>query len=130
MTGYHITIGYLSAADKDEAWRVLKGVVASLCADPTRIAAEAGCFGMSPAVASEYAEAYRSFSSKNGRTEDSTLVILERDATTPESEPQVMQLASGGGFERGAKEATRRAFCRLVMNEMHKLEYEININVA
>ncbi len=130
MTGYHISIGYLSDGDKDEAWAALKEVVAALCAEPSRIAVEAVRYGMRPNQAEEHAEAYRSFSPKTGRTEDSTLVIKERDFEDEDSYPQVMQLASGGGESRVLKEAMRRAFCRLALEEMHKRGLEININVA
>lgn len=130
MTGYHISIGYLSGGDKDEAWATLKEVVAKLCAEPAAVAMEALKYGMPPDRVREYAEPYRSFSAATGRTEDSTLVIKEADPDDPESYHQVMQLAGGGGESRGLKEATRRAFCRLVLKEMHKREYEININVS
>ncbi len=130
MTGYHISIGYLSSGDKDEAWVALKDVVAKLCAEPAIIGMEALRYGMRAENVREYAEAYRSFSVETGRTEDSTLVIKEADPDDPESYHQVMQLAGGGGESRGLKEAMRRAFCRLVLEEMHRQEYEININVA
>lgn len=129
MTGYHISIGYLSGYDKDEAWEVLKRVVLELCNAPARIAEEAMRFGMDGAVAREYAEAYRGASLETHGTEDSTLRIIEKNEAegTP---PQIMQLAGGSGPSRLYKEQMRRAFCRLVMYEMHKLEIEININVA
>lgn len=130
MTGYHITIGYLSGYDKDEAWGVLKRTVARVCANPELIAAEAHELAMPLEVAREYAESYRSFSADTGRTEDSTLTIKEKDPKDSDSEPQVMQLASGGGSSRAIKEAMRRAVCRIVMREMHGLGIEININVA
>jgi len=130
MTGYHITIGYLSGADKGEAWEVLKREVAELCAEPAIIAHELLRHGMDVNRVREYAEAYRSFSPETGRTEDSTLVIKERDLDDEESEPQVMQLASGGGRSRTLKEATRRAVCRLLLERMHRRGIEININVA
>lgn len=129
MTGYHISIGYLSGYDKEEAWEVLKRVVLELCNAPARIAEEAMRFGMNGAVAREYAEAYRGASLESRGTEDSTLRIIEANPVE-ETKPEIMQLASGGGPSRIYKEQMRRAFCRLVMDEMHKLEIEININVA
>ena len=130
MTGYHISIGYMSGCpDKEEAWETLKAVVLDLCNAPALIADEAISFGMDRATALEYAGAYVGASIANRGTEDSTLRIIEADAKegTP---PQIMQLAGGIDPSRSIKEAIRRAFCRLIMREMHKREIEININVA
>lgn len=129
MTGYHISIGYLSDYDKDEAWEVLKNVALDLCHAPVRIADEAITYGMGVDIALEYAEAYRGASIETHGTEDSTLRIVEGNAAE-KAQPQIMQLAGGVGESRTTKEAVRRAFCRLVMREMHKLGIEININVA
>lgn len=129
MTGYHISIGYLSGGDydKDEAWEVLKKVVLDLCHNPHHLMDELVSFGMNPRIAAECAAAYVGASEATRGTEDSTLRIIEAKDDDP---PQVMQLAGGADEWRVHKEATRRAFCRLVMREMHKLEIEININVA
>lgn len=128
MTGYHISIGYLSGADKDEAWIALKRVVLELCHNIARIADEAACFGMSTKVANEYALAYQDATEEQHGTKDSTLRIIERKGEN--DPPQVMQLAGGSGESRDIKEEMRRAFCRLVMHDMHQLGLEININVA
>lgn len=130
MTGYHISIGYMSGGpDKEEAWEILKQVVLDLCNAPARIADEAISFGMDRATAIEYADAYVGASIANRGTQDSTLRIIEAD-DKEETPPQIMQLAGGTDPSRSTKEAMRRAFCRLVMYEMHKREIEININVA
>ena len=130
MTGYHISIGYMSGGpDKEEAWGILKEVVLDLCNAPARIADEAIFFGMERASAVEYASAYVGASIANRGTEDSTLRIIEADGKE-KTPPQIMQLAGGADPSRSIKEAMRRAFCRLVMYEMHKREIEININVA
>lgn len=129
MTGYHISIGYLSGYDKDEAWEVLKSVVLDLCHNPHHLVDEAVRFGMDPKTACEYAAAYVGASLEKQGTEDSTLRIIEGERAEG-NPPQIMQLAGGSGESRTIKEQMRRAFCRLVMREMHKLEIEININVA
>lgn len=130
MTGYHISVGYQSGGpDKDEAWEILKRVVLDLCHAPARIADEAISYGMDRASAIEYANAYVGASEAWRGTEDSTLRIIEANAAE-DTPPQIMQLAGGAGPSRTIKEAMRRAFCRLVMAEMHKLGIEININVA
>lgn len=127
MTGYHISIGYLSGDDKDEAWTVLKSLVLDLCHNPHHLVDEAVAGGMNPQTACEYAAAYVGATEETRGTEDSTLRIIEAGGDSP---PQIMQLASGNGESRLHKEAIRRAFCRLVMRETHKLGLEININVA
>lgn len=127
MTGYHISIGYLSDYDKDEAWSVLKMVVLDLCHNPHHLVDEAVRLGMLPQIASMYAAAYTGASRENAGTGDSTLRIIEGSEDSP---PQIMMLASGTGESRLIKEAMRRAFCRVLMREMHKLEIEINVNVA
>ena len=131
MTGYHISIGYLSGGDydKDEAFEVLKSVVLDLCRAPARIAGEAMNYGMPEALAHEYAQPYTTASLENRGTEDSTLRIIEKNEAE-ETVAHIMQLAGGADPSRSLKEAMRRAFCRLVMYEMHKREIEININVA
>jgi len=130
MTGYHISIGYMSGGpDKEEAWEILKEVVLDLCNAPARIADEATSFGMDRTTAIEYAGAYVGASIANRGTEDSTLRIIEANEKE-ETQPQIMQLAGGADPSRSIKKAIRRAFCRLVMHDMHKREIEININVA
>lgn len=129
MTGYHISIGYLSGYDKEEAWKVLKLVVLELCHNPHHLVDEAVRLGMNPMTACEYAAAYIGASEELQGTEDSTLRIIE-GSRAEGNPPQIMMLAGGSGESRTIKEQIRRAFCRLVMAEMHKLEIEININVA
>jgi|ERR1043165_2461901 hypothetical protein len=131
MTGYHISIGYLSGGpyDKEDAWEILKQVALDLCNAPARIADEAISFGMNRDIATEYAAAYVGASIATRGTEDSTLRIIEANEKEGTA-PQIMQLAGGADPSRSIKEAIRRAFCRLVMYEMHKREIEININVA
>lgn len=128
MTGYHLSIGYLSGGDKAQAWDTLKTVVLNLCHDPVRIANEAVRLGMNRTTAHECARAFASASLEFQGTEDSTLRIIEGDRA--EGNPQIMMLAGGSGQSRTIKEAIRRAFCRLVMTEMHRRDIEININVA
>lgn len=130
MTGYHISIGYQSGGpDKEEAWEILKRVVLEICNRPHYLIDEAVRFGMQPREAHEYAGAYASACVEYAGTEDSTLRIIEgpRAEGNP---PQIMMLAGGSGESRTIKEAMRRAFCRTVMDEMHKRGIEININVA
>ena len=42
----------------------------------------------------------------------------------------VLQFASGGGLARTIKEHCRRAFVRIVINEMHRHEMEVSLEVT
>lgn len=123
------SIGYLSGYDKDEAWKVLKLTTLELCHDPARVVDEAVRFGMNPMTACEYASAYVGASDELQGTADSTLRIIEGERAEG-NPPQIMMLAGGAGESRTIKEQIRRAFCRVLMDAMHGLELEININVA
>ncbi len=121
MTGYSFSIGYLSGAsykgDTDEAWQELVKCVETLRTQPERIVTEArrldapehcehGCCTLF-----SLAQAYQNH--------DATLVI-HHDAHT------IDQYASG---DRMVKEHVRRAFCRLVLEDMHRKGIEINLKV-
>jgi len=121
MTGYHITTGYQS--DGRDTWEELKAIAADICLHPELIADEAkqlegGNYSQLVAVA----ERFR-------KCEDLTLTFHEKD-TERDREAQIIMTASGCGPYRGVKEATRRAFCRLVMKAAHRKGIEICINVA
>jgi len=123
MTGYHITLGYMSNRNDGanrEVWQEVVRLALNICDSPELIASEAVALGMSPATAREYAQAYK-------ERFDSTIRFKEADGDSP---AQIMQLAGGAGPSRSIKEAMRRAFCRLLMHECHKREIEINVNVA
>jgi hypothetical protein len=131
-TGYHISIGYNSGiscparligdAGKTEAWGILKSVVEKLCGEPDRIIAEARAYGAPECCATgpecctlqNHADRYK-------------LPWTDRTIYFDEKRQEVIQMASG---DRLVKEHIRRAFCRLVMQEMHKHNIEINITVA
>ncbi len=122
MTSYTLSIGYISGysfkGDKDDAWQALVNCVEALKRNPDRIVAEArrldapeqckhGCCTLQ-----ETAGAYLN--------DDATLVIYHSDRA-------VRQFASG---DRMLKEHVRRAFCRLVMEDMHRQGIEVNLQVS
>ena len=121
MTGYTFSIGYLSGygyqGSTDEAWQELVIVVDSLRKRPDRIATEARRLG-APEQCEQgcctlmtLALAYQNH--------DATLVIRH-------DEQRVDQYASG---DRVLKEHVRRAFCRLVIEDMHRLGIDVNLRV-
>lgn len=125
MTGYHISIGYQSGSssrhDRDSAWRELLATVAKLREQPQRITQEAKRLdsGLLLPDLLECAETHRAAS------EGCAVQIVERG-----DGDEVMLLASGGEPGRACKESVRRAFCRLVIEEMHSKGIEINLTVC
>lgn len=128
-TSYLISIGYNSGCscekdyiDKAKAWELLKNMVRSICADHTLIVDEARKFD-----APEHCETGPECCTLTNHAEKYKLPWTDRTIYFDEKKQQVVQMASG---DRLVKEHIRRAFCRLVMAEMHKLHVEINIVVA
>lgn len=126
MTGYYLDIGYNSGYDADRAWDALKSAIGLLAKDPERIVNEVlrveGHKFQAESVL-EYAQCY------DGT--DLSMTIVEEPAIPDEDfRPYVRQLASGGGVERRLKEATRRAVCRLLIEEMHHKGIEVNMRVV
>jgi hypothetical protein len=117
MTGYHIEVGYNSVHSKEEVGKKLREVVKSICAKPEIITAELKRVE-GREIPDSYAESYRE------PWQDATIKIIEGERL------QVMQLASGGGESRDHKEAMRRAFCRLVIEAMHREQMEVSVYVA
>lgn len=121
-TGYTISIGYNSAHEKAEASEMLKRIVMEIQNKPSLIVSEAK--RTNPFVSSNvllpYAMAYEH------PVRDATITVSVDSETGLTS---VHQIASGGGDERRYKEIVRRAFCRLVIAEMHSLDMEVNLGV-
>jgi len=122
MTGYTITVGYNSGHSREDVGRELLAFIEALRSSPQTLINEVerlepGLAG--PELLAEYAASYGP---------ESTDLTLRID--TADGLPVIRQSASGGGQSRDLKEAFRRAFCRLVMEAMHKLRMEISINVA
>jgi hypothetical protein len=120
MTGWHITIGYISGDsceyNRDQAWELLKAEVARLREDGKAILGEyiRTCPEM---ISAEVEELIACYKAAHG---DKTITVLE-------DKREIMQLASGA---RSTKEQVRRAFCRLVLDAMHRHNIDINLIVA
>lgn len=125
-TTYIISIGYNSGFSckhddsiKDKSWELLKSVVNKICSDPNSIVEEA-----------------RRFNAPEEEIDECTLENCAARYELPwndmtiyfnEEEKLVVQCAAGS---REIKEHIRRAFCRLVLQEMHKHNIEINLTVV
>lgn len=130
MTGYYIELGYLSGspgpADRDQAWTELKHVATMIRHRPNSILDEV-----------MRVEAHRKPEDRgklwgfieryHPRFEDATIKVTDPEGETPGS---IVQLASGGNEDRRNKESVRRAFCRLVIQEMQRRGIKVNLRVA
>lgn len=126
-TGYTIEIGYISGyswnGNREDAWLLLAGAASIIAKHPQFIEEEALRFGAPKvcpcgcgATLKEHCEVYQ----HEYITDGGPLLI--------DHEKQVIfQMASGN---REMKEHVRRAFCRLILYEMHKLGIEVNIIVT
>jgi hypothetical protein len=130
MTNYRISLGYnWDGPGAEEQWEALKSVVADLRANTHRIAEEAVRMGC-PVEESgdglgEYLEGYLPDSA------DLTIRVIDEEdrLNPPERLREIWQAASGGDPSRSIKHHLRRAFCRLVMGEMHRRGIDINVVV-
>lgn len=127
MTGYHLRIGYLSGYStnscRDEAWKILVETAERIREDREAIIAET--LRLEPNLDREHiAESAECFSKK---TRDATLTIINK--VTTENDDRGIMLLAGGGC-RGDKESTRRAFCRLVIEAMHRKKIEVCLSVS
>ena len=123
MTGYHLSIGYLSGEsivdDRGKAWDCLRMAVGKISQSPERLTEEAVRVqsGIDRQKCREVADAMHPDAGSNA-------------ITLINHQQQVMLTASGGGEYRPIKEAVSRAFCRLAIEELHKLGIEVNLTVA
>lgn len=119
MTSYLLEVGYNSSFGREEAEEKLKIAVDKLRNDPDRLIAEVRRLDgdLEPDCDVPFAEYARLYSS------DEDLTIRH------DGEHRYIQMASGGGIGRSIKEAFRRAFCRLILEDMHREGVEINIGV-
>lgn len=142
-TGYHLEVGYNSGCSgffgtHEDAANILLAVVRQVAESPLEILMEAGRErGLSSLSfyddILDYAKRFQY--SLEHPDEDGTVTI-----TPPRGNEswRVMLLATGGpGIEedgawgaRSLKELVRRAFCRLVILEMHRRGIEVSLVVA
>ena len=124
MTGYHIEIGYNALrVDRENMWEILKRNTRKICDNPSVIIAEARRLG-APETCSRgccdlntYADNYAEPFGSSGHP----IKIIE-----DKNNHQIMQMASTGD---NIKYHVRRAFVRLLIQEMHQEEIEISIVV-
>ncbi len=123
-THYVISVGYNAKFAPAVVWEELTRTVSELCENPQLIVDEAFAVDQwaDRELLEEVAELYRH---TDYTRRDAPVRILDDDMGL-----RLVQYASGRAPYRTAKEACRRAFCRLVMRAMHARGMEININVT
>ena len=119
-TSYSIEVGYNSCHNRDDAWGVLKEVCESIQSNPTSIFDEV--FRLEPDI--NRTEILGVCGLYEPPVQDLTIRIVESDERRA-----IVQMASGSGPSRDAKESCRRAFCRLVIEEMHRRKMEVSMSV-
>jgi hypothetical protein len=121
VTSYSIEVGYNSGKQPDEVWEALKNAVAKIQANPQQLFVEILQFepDANLQMIEEIVGNYKA------PVNDLTLKVVEKEGFQA-----VWQWASGGEPYRGAKESCRRAFCRLILYEMHQQKMEVNIVVS
>lgn len=127
MHGYYMSIGYISGAtcaeNKEDAWPILKQVVMDLCGKTDEIIREAMAF-MAPTSCNgysieEHAEAYKGNQGK--------IIKYYEGGDADDGPEQCVSFLCGA--TDALKEHVRRAFCRLVLYEMHRRGIEVNLEV-
>lgn len=125
-TGYTIEIGYMSgyssSISPETAWEALKAAALKVASNPVKIYTEAIAFE-APTYDTEgdfsLMDVCNTFNLD--KFNGGPMEIIEGD------QPRVFLMASG---QRTLKEHTRRAFCRLVIYEMHRQDIEVSLTVS
>jgi hypothetical protein len=117
VTSYKLTDGYSGDFDRDEIWQELLVVVDVVREDTNRIVSEV--LRVEPKANKKKIQELAMYYKKPAI--DLTIQIRENEECR-----EVLQLATGGGL----KESVRRAFCRIVIDEMHKRKMEVSLIVA
>ncbi len=127
MTGYYLRPGYQSNGSREEAWAVIRAIVADLRLDPNAIMAEVVRVDPKILLDEDYDECAMLYADDR----DLTLRIFDAGREADQQDgPVIVQLASGGGKFREIKEQLRRAYCRLVIERCHAKGIEVNLEVA
>jgi hypothetical protein len=139
MTGYSIQIGYNSSHSRKEVelamlecakeiisdkGRIVKEVLRLEPNIKSRLGPEMGFVGMR--VGAHNGDSLEGYEDMYREKSDLTITFREDE----DGEKIICQAASGSFGARDIKEAFRRAFCRLMLEAMHKRKMEINVIVS
>ena len=128
MTGFYITAGYQYHTSAEDCEEQLDSVATELAKNHDAIIAEVE--RVEPSRCSY--KILRDVVAQYGKGEDLSITITRTaiDGDPDETELTVSQLASGGDPYRLAKEVVRRAFCRLLIERMNALGFNVNLSVS
>ena len=121
-TSYVLQVGYPSMFDRSEMAEKLIEIVEAIQANPQMIVDEA--IRLEP---DRDVELLREYSIRYVPPVADLTLTSEVDEI---GLPIFRQLASGGGESRDVKESLRRAFCRLVIEAMHRARMEVSLLVC
>ena len=135
MTGYYLEVGYIGGSSfggsHEDAWLKMKEAAKTLCDDPQRIFDEA--MRLDGEILNGTGEDVRGYAERYRNCDDLTITVHEKPFNESEKcgfKPYIAQSASGGGPSRMIKESLRRAFCRLIIEAMHREGIEVTMRVS
>lgn len=133
MTGWHITLGYASsygeARTREGAEQLLETLAYEVADHILDILDEVKRTNVSRE--DEDGVQLFTYARKYQIRDDSFITISTvTNAVGDVVETSIVLLASGGGISRTMKEHLHRAYCRLLMMEMHRHGLDIQISVA
>jgi hypothetical protein len=131
MTTYTITLGYNSGntfnSCDEERWAILKEEVAKIRSLPDDI--RIAVFHLDPMkrwTADEVDEIKELITAYHHDNTDLTVYYADEDAP----DPRERKLRQSTSYPGRLKHHVRRAFCRLVIQAMHRRGIEVNLNVS
>jgi hypothetical protein len=129
MHGYYITAGYqsgyMNSGYWEDAWLALKQAVEGYRQAPVLVTAEVREYGLPGSLdADEFEEYVVQF-------EERAYEIIEiKEDSSQDDGFYIVMIAAGGETLRRTQELYGRALCRLLLRDMHRLSFEISVNVT
>lgn len=133
-TGYHLRVGYCSGSsgehDAYKNWQMLVQLVGEIRDQPGMIIKEVERVGdQDKHDGTLLWSAAEDMSTAAAEAGSQACMVID-DPPGGGRDREVLLMASGGKPGRAAKEAVRRAFCRVVIEEMHRRGIEVSLVVA
>lgn len=119
-TYYTVRVGYNAEHKNSEVGKILIEEAKRICSYPHLIVGEAAV-GEGKELDFDFAESFKN---------QTDLTITFKEYSQVSESNQVIMACSGGGYSRIQKAIARRAFCRLLIEAMHKKGMEVCLNVA
>lgn len=133
-TGWLITLGYVSGATYVLSRQSAEAFLYEAAFDTARHEEDILSYAEQAKYCprkDEFDNSLRDYAHKFSQMDDLTIGIKAiRDRAGDVVETSILLLASGGGLSRAMKECTRRAYVRLLMEQMHFRGLDIQVSVT